>query len=105
VISRLVAQRTNEIGLRLALGAQVHDIMRLVLGNGLRMALVGAAAGLAGSGFLAVFLTKELPVFGGNSLGPIAIAATLLVVVALAACFLPARRATKVDPMVALRCE
>jgi putative ABC transport system permease protein len=105
VIARLVSQRTNEIGIRMALGAQMRDIMGLVLGSGIRMALIGAALGLVGSYYLGQYLTKEMPVFGGSSLLPVAVAAGLLVAVALVACFLPARRATKVDPMVALRAE
>ncbi len=105
VIARLVTQRTNEIGIRVALGAQMRDIMSLVLGSGIRMALGGTGLGLVGAFFLGEYLTKEMPVFGGSGLLPAAIAAGLLVVVALVACFLPARRAAKVDPMVALRAE
>jgi putative ABC transport system permease protein len=104
-IARLVTQRTAEIGIRLALGAQVRDIMSLVLGNGMRMALVGAVAGVIGSVFLSHYLEKEIPVFGGDELFPIGTAAALLVLVALVASLLPARRAAKVDPMIALRAE
>lgn len=105
VIARLVAQRTTEIGIRMALGAQIRDIVSLVLGNGARLALLGAVFGLGGSFLLGSYLTKEMPVFGGSGLLPVAGAAALLMLVALLACWLPARRATKVDPMVALRSE
>jgi putative ABC transport system permease protein len=105
VTTRLVAQRTAEIGLRLALGAQVRDVMKLVLGGGLRTTLIGTGAGLVGAYLLAHFLTLKMPVFGGNGLIPIATSTGLLVAVATVACYLPARRATKVDPVVALRAE
>jgi predicted permease len=105
VTTRLVAQRTAEIGLRIALGAQVRDIVRLVLGGGLRTTLVGAALGLGGALLLSHFLTLKLPVFGGNGLLPIATAAMLLIVVATFACWFPARHATKINPIEALRAE
>ncbi len=105
VTTRLVAQRTAEIGLRMALGAQVRDVVKLVLGGGLRTTLLGAVAGLIGALFLSHFLTQKLPAFGGNSLLPIATAAGLLIATAALACWLPARRAAKVDPIVALRAE
>jgi putative ABC transport system permease protein len=105
LISRLVLQRTGEIGIRMALGAQIRDIIGLVLGGGLRMAVVGTIVGLVGAGLLGRFLTAEMPVFGGAIGGPIATAAGVLIVVALSASYLPARRAAKVDPVVALRSE
>jgi len=105
VIARLTAQRTGEIGIRMALGAQLSDIMRLVLGGGVRLALIGTAVGLLGSLALAHVLNREMPSFGGSSTGPIAIAALLLLSVALGATYLPARRATRIDPTTALRSE
>lgn len=105
IIARLVSQRTNEIGIRMALGAQVRDVVMLVLTGGLRTALIGAAFGLAGAWGLSLYLNSSLPAFGGNGMIPIAAAGVLLIVVALAACWFPARRAAKVDPVVALRAE
>ena len=105
VTARLVAQRTAEIGLRLALGAQIRDIVKLVLGGGLRTTLTGAVVGLIGACLLSYFLKQKLPVFGSDSVLPIVTATALLVTVATLACWLPARRATKVDPTVALRAE
>lgn len=105
VIARLVTQRTTEIGIRMALGAQIRDITNLVLGNGARMALLGAALGLGGSLLLGRYLTKEMPVFGGSGLLPVTLAAALLLIVALLACWLPAQRATKVNPIEALRAD
>jgi ABC-type antimicrobial peptide transport system permease subunit len=105
VAARLVAQRTGEIGIRMALGARVHDIVNLVLAGGLRLTLVGALVGFIGAVFLARYLASEMPGFGRGGLLPIAVAAGFLVLVALVACLVPARRATKVDPLVALRAE
>jgi predicted permease len=105
VIARLVAQRTNEIGIRMALGAQVGQIARLILGAGMRMALIGTVLGLLGAVGLARFLASAMPGMSGNSVAAIAGASTVLIAVALLACWLPARRATKVDPVVALRAE
>jgi len=105
VTTRLVAQRTPEIGLRLALGAQVQDVLRLVLGGGLRLTLMGTGLGLVGAMILSSILTLKMPVFGGNGLLGITAPAALLLVVATLACWLPARRATKIDPISALRAE
>jgi predicted permease len=105
IVSYFVAQRTNEIGIRMALGAQSGDVLRLVVNHGMRMTLVGMALGIGiafaltrwlSSLFFAVSATDPLT-FISISLG--------LTIVALAACFIPARRATHVDPMVALRYE
>jgi putative ABC transport system permease protein len=105
VIARIVAQRTNEIGIRMALGAQVSQIARLILGAGMRMVLIGTAIGLLGAVGLARFLAFAMPGLSGNSVAAIAGATTVLIAVALLACWVPARKATKVDPMVALRTE
>ena len=105
VISCLVGQRTQEIGVRMALGAQCSDVMRLVLGHGARMALLGVAIGLAGAWGLTRLMINEL--FGVTAHDPLTFVtvAIVLMVVALLACYLPTRRAVRVDPMVALRHE
>lgn len=105
VISYVVAQRTREMGIRLALGAEGRDIFKLVLGQGLTLTLIGVAVGLALSIALTRFLSSML--FGVNANDPTTfVAITLLLMgVALVASYLPARRATNVDPIVALRTE
>jgi len=103
VVSYLVGQRTHEIGLRIALGAQRRDVLRLVLGEGAKMALVGVTlGGLAALG-LTRFIANQL--FGVTAHDPLTYAAValLLMLVALFACYIPARRAMRVDPVVALR--
>jgi putative ABC transport system permease protein len=105
LISYSVSQRTRELGIRLALGAQQQDVLRLVLGHGVRLALIGLGAGMVVALGLSRLLRTLL--FGVGSADPIsyAVAAALLAIVALAACYVPARRAMHVDPLVALRHE
>jgi predicted permease len=105
VISYVVGQRTHEIGIRMALGAQRSHVLRLMLGEGMKMALLGVAIGIAAALGLAQLMTKML--FGVSAADPITFCAVALVLanVALTACYIPARRAMRVDPMVALRYE
>jgi ABC-type antimicrobial peptide transport system permease subunit len=105
VVSYMAGQRTREIGIRVALGAQRSSVLRLVLGHGIRLAATGAAAGVLGALALTRLVKSQLYDIKPADPATLAGAAALMLLVALAACYFPARRATRVDPLIALRHE
>ena len=105
VMSYATAQRTREFGIRIALGAQARDVLRLVIRQGLVLALIGLAIGLAGALALTRLMTSVLYGISATDVVTFASVTLLLALVVLLACWIPARRAMRVDPMIALRCE
>jgi putative ABC transport system permease protein len=105
VMAYSVSRRTREIGIRVAVGATYHDVVAMIVKQGLRTVFIGVAIGLVGS--LALTRAMQSLLFGVTATDPLTFAAVILLLVAVAvlACYIPARRASKVDPVVALRSE
>jgi putative ABC transport system permease protein len=105
VTSYAVAQRSHEIAIRLALGAQPADVLKLVIGQGAKLTLIGLTFGLVVGAALTRLMKSLLYGVSATDAVTFTLVSLLLAAIALLACYLPARRATKVDPMFALRCE
>jgi predicted permease len=105
VLAGSVVQRTQEIGIRVALGAQVRDVLRLIIAQGLKLALLGSCIGLIGAFGVARLISSIAPALPPAELMVTVLITLTLLIVALLACWIPARRATRVDPMTALRAE
>lgn len=105
VVANLASERTKEIGIRMALGAEPGNILWLFLKDGVQLALIGAGVGLVASYYLLNLLGKMLPMLPGTNLQVVVAVAALLVLIAVIASWLPARRSTRVDPIVALGSE
>jgi predicted permease len=105
VVSFAVTRRTREIGVRMALGAQRADVVRLVVREGMRLSLIGVTIGVLVAGGLGMVLSAVLYGLAPAELSVFGVVTTLILLVAGLACYVPARRATRVDPLVALRCE
>ena len=105
-VAYTVEQRTGEIGLRMALGAQARDVLRLIVSQGMQPVVVGLLVGVGrNAGARAAARFAALPGLGAQSVALLSSTTLLFAVVGLAACLIPARRATQVDPVIALRCE
>jgi putative ABC transport system permease protein len=105
VVSYTVVQRTGELGIRVALGAQTRDVLWLVLGKGAVLVISGVLLGAAGAYGVSKLLISLIPSLPTRDPLIVAVTGLGLVVVAMVACYIPARRATRVDPLVALRSE
>jgi putative ABC transport system permease protein len=104
-MSYVASQRTHEIGIRMALGAQARDVLKLIVGNGLVLTLIGVALGIAGAFALTRLLSDLLFNVSTTDLLTFSVVPAVLTAVALIACYIPARRATKIDPLVALKTD
>ena len=105
VLSYAVTQRTREIGIRMSLGANRWDVLRLIVGQGMRLAVIGFVVGIAGALAARKIVASSLSMTKANDPMVYVAAAAVLGTIAMLACYIPARRAAKVDPMVALRYE